>query len=37
MISAGVQSLLVVDAGAPVGALTWADLQRAAKPATQKR
>jgi len=38
MISAGVQSLLVVDAaGAPVGSLTLADLQRAAKPATQKR
>ncbi len=37
MMQAGVQSLLVVDArGAPVGSLTLADLQRAARPATSR-
>jgi osmoprotectant transport system ATP-binding protein len=38
MLAAGVTSLLVVDAaGAPVGALSLADLQRAARPATSTR
>jgi len=37
MLAAGVTSLLVVDAtGSHVGALSLADLQRAARPATRK-